>query len=148
MPPDGRLRTSNEPSAFVRRISASVCSWFATTTAVGTIDTINHNGRANQILGNIAGQIPLNTIPQFTDTVSTTQNIANFDPFEIIVDPRHNVFGSCHTYVYVQSNESNQVAIINSRNSVPVALISTPSKKPASAKEFFTTLEEQRLETW
>ena len=101
--------------------------WFATTNAVGAIDTINHDGIANQLLGNVQPPIPLNTLPMFTDTVATDQNIPNFDPREIIVDPDHDTFVTCHTYVYVQSNESNQIALINSRNSIPVALIATPS---------------------
>ena len=72
--------------------------WFSTRTAVGAIDAINHAGIAAG-----ANPLPLNVLPMFTDRVASSQNIPNFDPFEIIVDPRHSVFGTCHTYVYVQS---------------------------------------------
>lgn len=101
--------------------------WWSSTDSVGAIDSINHKAIAEQFLGATFPQgIPINVLPQFTGEVSTEQNLRNFDPFEIIVDPRDGFVNNCHTYVYVQSEGSSQVAIINSRNSVPVALINTP----------------------
>ncbi|MGE0193020.1 MAG: hypothetical protein AB7T63_13370 [Planctomycetota bacterium] len=103
--------------------------WWSASDRVGALDLINHKAIADQALGNATFPqgIPLNVLPEFTDTISTDANLPGFDPFELIVDPRNGFTATCHTYVYVQSVESSQVAIINTRNSIPVALINTPS---------------------
>ncbi len=103
--------------------------WWSASDRIGAIDIINHRAIGGEALGNATfpNGIPPNVLAEFTDTVATDSNIPSFDPFEIIVDPRNGYVASCSTYVYVQSVESSQIAVINSRNSVPVALINTPS---------------------
>src|SRR4029077_3148253 len=49
-----------------------------------------------------------------------------FDPNEISVDTRSNP-ATAHTFLYVQSFQSGQVVILNSRTCLAVALINTPS---------------------
>jgi hypothetical protein len=103
--------------------------WWSASDRVGAIDSINHRAIADQAIGNATfpNGIPLNVLPEFTDTVGSDVNVPNFDPFEIIVDPRNGFLNTCHTYAYVQSAESGQIAVINTRNSIPVALINTPT---------------------
>lgn len=102
--------------------------WWSASDRIGALDPVNQQGLADNFLGTQTFPlgVPANVIPDFTDTIATEQNIPNFDPFEIVIDTRTN-FGTCHTWVYVQSFESGQVAIVNSRTSVPVALINSPS---------------------
>ena len=102
--------------------------WWSASDRIGTIDTINQQGLADQFTGTQTFPlgVPMDVIPAFTDTVATDQSVPNFDPFEIVIDTRTNA-GTCHSWVYVQSAASGQVAIVNSRNSVPVALINSPS---------------------
>lgn len=103
--------------------------WWSASDRVGAIDIINHKAIADQALGNATFPlgIPGNVLPQYTDTIATDVNVPGFDPLELIVDPRNGYVATCHTYVYVQSVESGQIAVINTRNSIPVALINTPS---------------------
>jgi hypothetical protein len=99
--------------------------WWAANDRIGALDTVNQQGLADQFNGTpFPLGVPKNVLPAFTDRVSTQQNIPNFDPREIVIDTRSN-FATCHTWVYVQSFESGQVGIIDSRTSVPVALINT-----------------------
>ena len=103
--------------------------WWSASDRVGAVDAINHLDWSHELIGTkvFPQGRPLNVLPAFTDTVSTDQRIPNFDPLEIRVDARHGFLERCSTYVYVQSPENSQIAVINSENSVPVALISTPS---------------------
>ena len=66
-------------------------------------------------------------LPQFTDTIANSRHIPNFDPFEINFDGPHERIATCHTWIYVQSANTGQVAILNSRDGVPVALIDSPT---------------------
>ncbi len=101
--------------------------WWSAADRVGTIDTVNQQGRADQFNGTqFPYGVPQNVVPQFTDTIATSQNITNFDPFEINFDGRTNAI-TCHSWIYVQSANSSQIAILNSRNGVPVALIDSPT---------------------
>ena len=68
--------------------------------------------------------IPRTVLQEYTDTVATSQNVDGFEPTEISVDCRTS--GTCHTFVYALSPNSGQIVVINSRNSIPVALINTP----------------------
>ena len=101
--------------------------WWSGADRVGTIDTINQQGLADQFNGTVFPTgVPINVVPQFTDTIASSQNIQNFDPFEINFDGRTNT-GTCHSWVYVQSKNTGQVAILNTRNAIPVALIDSPT---------------------
>lgn len=101
--------------------------WWSAPDRVGAIDTVNQQGRADQFNGTqFPFGVPANVIPQYTDTIATSQNIQNFDPFEINFDGRTNA-ATCHSWIYVQSANSGQIAILNSRNGIPVALIDSPS---------------------
>ena len=101
--------------------------WWSAADRVGVIDNFNQQGAADQFNGVVfpSGR-PLNVIPEYSDTIANSTNIPNFDPFEINFDGRTNV-GTCHSWVYVQSKSTGQVAILNTRNGVPVALIDSPS---------------------
>ncbi len=95
---------------------------------VGFIDAINQEDLADNASGaeQFPFGIPLNTLPVGTDTVANSTNIPNFDPFEINYDNRTNAT-TCHGWLYVQSFNTGQVAILNTRDCVPVALINSPS---------------------
>ncbi len=93
----------------------------------GVLDTVNQREIALTFLGLQTTAINRNSIPANTDKIATKKTLGlNFDPNEISVDARTNG-ASCHTFCYVQSFQSGQVVIINTRNSLPVALINTPS---------------------
>ena len=101
--------------------------WSNNAGAVGVIDTINQQGRADQFNGTFFPfGVPQNVLPQYTATIANSTNIPNFDPLEINFDGRTNA-GTCHTWIYVQSANTGQVAILNSRDGVPVALIDSPT---------------------
>jgi hypothetical protein len=93
----------------------------------GVLDTINQKEIAATFLGTQTTQIVRNFLPDFTDKIATKKTLGlTFDPNEISVDARTDG-ASCHSYCYVQSFQSGQVVIINTRTSLPVALINTPS---------------------
>ena len=101
--------------------------WWSASDRVGAIDTVNQQGRADQFNGTVFPfGVPQNVLPQYTDTIANSTNIPNFDPFEINFDGRTNA-GTCHSWVYVQSRNTGQVAILNTRTGIPVALIDSPS---------------------
>jgi hypothetical protein len=101
--------------------------WWSATDRVGAIDTINQQGLAAQFLGtSFPTGVPGNVLPPHTDEVATRDHVPGFDPFEINFDGRTNP-ATCHTWLYVQSPGSDQVAILDSRNGIPVALLDTPS---------------------
>ncbi len=101
--------------------------WWSNAESVGTIDVINQQGLADQFNGTaFPFGVPQNVLPEFTNAIANSTNIQNFDPFEINFDGRTNA-GTCHSWIYVQSSNTGQIAIINSRNGVPVALIDSPS---------------------
>lgn len=101
--------------------------WWSAIDRVGALDVVNQPGLADQFFGALFPLgVPRNVIPQFTDTVSNNQNIPGFAPTEIVYDQRTSA-GLCHSYVYVMSSESSQVVIVNTRTSLPVALINTPT---------------------
>ncbi len=100
--------------------------WFSATDRVGVIDTINYPDFIRASNGTPFPQgIPRNVLPQFTDTIATDVTIPNFDPKEINVDRR--IGSNCHSYAYVQSENTGQIVIVNTRDSIPVALINTPT---------------------
>jgi hypothetical protein len=107
--------------------------WWAGSDRVGTLDTVNQQGLADQFTGALMFPfgVPRNSwrdkerqIPEFTDKVATAQNIAGFEPTEISIDTRTSGT-TCHTWVYVMSPNSGQIVVVNSRNSIPVAIINT-----------------------
>jgi hypothetical protein len=115
--------------------------WFAASNRVGAIDTINQQGIAEFFIFGANGPnatfpgnvVPRNSwldnervLPQYTDTVATAQNIGGFEPTEINVDNRTNG-GTCHTWIYAMSPNTGEIVIVNSRTSIPVAIISTPT---------------------
>ncbi len=101
--------------------------WWSNADSVGALDVINQQGLADQFNGtNFPFGVPQNVLPQFTSTIASSANIENFDPFEINFDGRTNA-GTCHSWIYVQSSNTGQIAILNSRDGVPVALIDSPS---------------------
>jgi len=101
--------------------------WWSNSDSVGAIDVVNQQGLADQFNGtNFPFGVPQNVVPQYTSTIANSQHIPNFDPFEINFDGRTNAT-TCHTWIYVQSANTGQVAILNSRDGVPVALIDSPT---------------------
>lgn len=102
--------------------------WWSALDRVGVIDAINQQGLADQFFNpqNFPQGVPRNVIPQFTDTLSNSTNIPGFSPSEIIIDQRTSP-GLCSSYVYVMSAESNQIVMVHSRTSLPIALINTPT---------------------
>jgi hypothetical protein len=93
----------------------------------GVLDTINQKEIAATFLGTQTTQIQRNYLPAQNDKIATKSTLGlTFDPNEISVDARTDG-ASCHTYCYVQSFQGGQVVIINTRTSLPVALINTPS---------------------
>ncbi len=114
------------PPSLPRNPYPEFAIWWSASDRIGCIDTVNQKGIADQFNGVAFPQgVPRNVLPPFNDTISTSANIPNFEPFELIVDTRTNG-ATCHSWVYVQSSNSGQVAIIWTRNSVPVALINSP----------------------
>jgi hypothetical protein len=115
------------PPDFPENSEPEYTVYFATADRVGAIDTINQREIARVFLGFQTTPIQKNVIPQFSDTIATKQTLGvNFDPQELSVDARTN-FISCHTFLYAMSNQSGQIVIINTRTSMPVAIINTPS---------------------
>ena len=85
--------------------------WWSASDRVGTIDTINQQGLADQFNGTVFPfGVPENVVPQFTDTIANSTNIPNFDPFEINYDGRTNA-ATCHSWVYVQSRNTGSPSI-------------------------------------
>jgi hypothetical protein len=111
--------------------------WWSASDRVGAVDTISQECRALTFIGspinpgdrcfNDKGPgIKRNTLPQFTDKVSTAQHIPSFDPRELLVHPLTNL-NNCHSYVFVQSANTGQIVVVHTRTSLPVALINTPT---------------------
>ncbi len=94
---------------------------------VGVLDTINQKEIAQTGLGTQTTPIQRNYLPARTDAITTKTTLGlSFDPLEISVDGRTDG-ASCHTFAYIQSAQSGQVVVMNTRTSLPVALINTPS---------------------
>ncbi len=100
--------------------------WWAAADRVGALDVLNQVGIADAFTGAVSFPfgIPRNVLQANTDTVATSSNIAGFGPTELSVDNRRN--GNCHTWVYALSPNSGQIVVINTRTSIPIALINTP----------------------
>jgi hypothetical protein len=91
----------------------------------GVLDTINQREIALTFLGIQTTPIARNSVPNRTDKIATKTTLGlQFQPDEISVDNRTD-FLSCHTFAYVQSFNSSEVVIINTRTSMPVAIIKT-----------------------
>ena len=100
--------------------------WFSATDRIGVIDTLNYFDIVNQATGTVFPLgLPLNQIPNESDKIATDTTIPNFDPKEINVDRR--IGPNCHSFAYVQSENTGQIVIVNTRDSIPVALINTPT---------------------
>ncbi len=101
--------------------------WWAAADRIGALDTVNQQGTADAFTGAVAFPfgVPRNVIPAFTDTVCNAQNVAGFEPTELSIDCRTNG-GNCTTWLYAMSPNSGQIVIVNSRTSIPVAIIDTP----------------------
>jgi hypothetical protein len=100
---------------------------------VGALDTINQRDLGDRALQLALGNpdpfpfgVKTDVVPDRTDAVANTTNLPNFDPFEINYDNRTNG-GTCHGWIYVQSRNTGQVAVLNTRDCVPVALINAPA---------------------
>jgi hypothetical protein len=95
---------------------------------VGVIDTINQQGKADKFTGAIPANdpVPLNVLPPKTDTIANSQYIPGFDPTEIAVDARTNG-ATCHSFIYAMSASSGEIVIINTRTTLPIAILKTPS---------------------
>jgi hypothetical protein len=115
------------PPKFPENPEPEYAIYYSTSDRVGVIDCVNQKEIAQVFLGSQTTPIIQNVRPEFSDTIATKATLGvNFDPNEISVDARTD-FLSCHTFIYVQSNQSGQIVIINTRTSLPVALINTPS---------------------
>ena len=101
--------------------------WWAAADRIGALDTVNQQGTADSFTGAVAYPfgVPRNVVPQFTDTVCNAQNVPGFEPTELSIDAVTNG-GNCSTYIYAISPNSGQIVIVNSRTSIPVAIIDTP----------------------
>jgi hypothetical protein len=102
--------------------------WWLASDRAGALDIVNQQARADAFNGTQTFPlgIPRNVIPAFTDTITTTQNLPSFNPTELVYDQRTSAT-LCHSYVYIMSPESSQIVMVNTRTSLPVALINTPS---------------------
>jgi hypothetical protein len=101
--------------------------WWSAPDRIGALDVVNQAGLADQFNGvPFPLGVPRNVLPPFTDTVASAQNLPNFDPFEIIIDQRTSA-ALCHSFLYVQSPNSGQIIIVNTRTSLPVAIVNTPT---------------------
>lgn len=115
--------------------------WWSASNRVGVLDPLNIKDLAAQFLGTAFPQgIRPHVLVDGSDTISTDQNIPNFDPFEIVFDSRTNG-ANCHSWIYVQSEQSGQVAIIHTRDSLPVGLLSTPTPGGISANTSYNAGE-------
>ncbi len=101
--------------------------WWATSNAVGALDTINQVGLADQFTGAVVFPtgVPKNVLPKYTNTVANSTTIPGFEPLELSIDNRTNG-ATCNTFVYAMSSNSGQLVIIDSRWSLPVAIVNTP----------------------
>jgi hypothetical protein len=109
--------------------------YFTTSDSFGVIDCINQFEIGQRFISpatpgspwTLGTLIAPNQVVPLSDTVSTKQTLGNkFDPLEVSVDCRTNGTTG-HTWAYVQSFQSGQVFIINTRTSLPAAIINTPS---------------------
>ncbi len=101
--------------------------WWAASDRVGVIDAVNQQGIADFLTGaqTFPNGIPQNVLPAFNDAITTSATVPGFEPTELSIDCRTNG-GTCSTWVYAMSPNSGEIVIINSGNSLPVAIISTP----------------------
>ena len=103
--------------------------YYSTSDRIGVIDTVNQHEIASVFLGFLpAGTLVVpNVLVPESDKIATKATLGSkFDPNEISVDARTNA-ATGHSYAYIQSFQSGQIVIINTRTSLPVALINTPS---------------------
>jgi len=101
--------------------------YYSASDRVGVIDTINQKEIALTFRGLQTTPIIQNVLVDQNDRITTKQNLGlSFDPLEISVDSRTSG-ASCHTFAYIQSFQSGQIVVMNTRTSLPVALINTPS---------------------
>jgi hypothetical protein len=115
------------PPKFPENPEPEYAVYYSTSDRVGAIDCVNQKKIAQVFLGQAAFPIEQNALPEFSDTIATKATLGvNFDPNEISVDSRTSG-ASCHTFLYVQSNQSGQIVVINTRTSLPVAILNTPS---------------------
>ena len=101
--------------------------WWSAADRVGALDTLNQNGLGVEFNapGTYQYGVPRNVVPQYTDTVCNAQNVPGFEPTELSIDGRVSN-GTCSTWVYALSPNSGQIVIVNSRTSIPVAIVDTP----------------------
>ena len=101
--------------------------WWSAADRIGALDTVNQPGVADNFTGAVSYPygVPRNVVPEFTDTVCNSQNVPGFEPTELSIDCRTNG-GTCTTWIYAMSPNSGQIVVVNSRTSIPVALIDTP----------------------
>ncbi len=101
--------------------------WWSAADRVGAIDVLNQADTADAFTGAQTFQngIPRNVLPTYTDSVANAQNVPGFEPTELSIDNRTNG-ATCHTWVYALSPNSGQIVIVNTRTSIPVAIIETP----------------------
>ena len=101
--------------------------YYSTSDRIGVIDTVNQHEIAAVFLGTQTRAILRNIIVPQSDQIATKATLGpKFDPNEISVDTRSNT-ATGHSYAYIQSFQSGQIVIVNTRTSLPVALINTPS---------------------
>lgn len=94
---------------------------------VGVLDTVNQKEIAAVFLGQQTTPIQTNVIPTRSDAITTKSTLGlSFDPLEISVDGRTDG-ASCHTFAYIQSAQSGEVVVMNTRTSLPAAIINTPN---------------------
>jgi len=101
--------------------------WWSASDRVGALDTLNQIGLGEEFVtpGTYPSGVPRNVVPQYTDTVCTAQNVPGFEPTELNLDARYSL-GTCSAWVYAISPNSGQIVIVNTRTSIPVALLDTP----------------------
>lgn len=102
--------------------------WWSATDRIGVIDRVNQEDLATAFLapGTISLPVDKNVLVTNSDLWCNQAYFTGFSPSEILIDSRTNGF-TCHTFLYVMSPDSNEVMIVDSRNSLPVAALRTPS---------------------
>lgn len=102
--------------------------WWAASDRVGALDIVNQLAQAQFLNGKpFPDGIPENGIPPYTDTVANAKYIPGFAPTELNYDSRSNYnTQACATWLYAISPNTSQIVIVDSRWSLPVALINTP----------------------
>ncbi|MFM8387248.1 MAG: hypothetical protein ACKOCB_10595 [Planctomycetia bacterium] len=102
--------------------------WWSATDRIGVLDRVNQEDLATYYLapGSISLPVDKNVLVANSDLWCNQAYFTGFSPSEILIDSRTNAF-TCHTFLYVMSSGSNEVMIVDSRNSLPVAALRTPS---------------------